>query len=129
MRTDIQLYNEALDYAKNGNWQIASSLLFKAIDLNAQEAEYYSLLGVCCLGLGSALDAIDQFRIAYNLNPTDPLLQPYIPLLILGVSISFRDTDTDFPPPSGSRVPQEPSPFDFPFGAEALPDEGFSTSP
>jgi len=127
MRTDIQLYNQALDYAKYGNWQLASSLLFKAIDLNDREAEYYSLLGVCHLGLGSPFDAIDQFRIAYNLNPKDSLLQPYILLLILGVRTLLRDKD--LPPSSGPCVPREPHPLLPTSGAEAVPDDGISTIP
>ena len=72
MRLDIQLYNQALDYAKEGQWHESERLLVQAIGLNPQEAEYHSLLAVAFLGLGLTSRAIAQLRMAHELNPSDP---------------------------------------------------------
>uniref|UniRef100_A0A832M3G3 Tetratricopeptide repeat protein n=1 Tax=Oscillatoriales cyanobacterium SpSt-402 TaxID=2282168 RepID=A0A832M3G3_9CYAN len=127
MREDIQLYNQALDHAKQGQWQESETLLLQAIQLNSQEAEYYSLLAVSLLGLGLISRAIAYLRMAYKLNPSDPLLQHHILLLILGGS----DTPLhfDIPPNTDSYVPTRPKPFTPSFGAEALPDQGISDIP
>jgi Flp pilus assembly protein TadD len=77
MRADIESYNQALDYAKAGLWSPAEVFLVKAIDLNPEEAEYHSLLGVVRLGLGMKRLAMQHFQDAYYLNCQDPLLQHY----------------------------------------------------
>lgn len=127
MRLDIQLYNQALDYAKEGQWHKSEILLLQAIGLNSQEAEYHSLLAVAFLGLGLTSRVIEQLRIAYELDPSDPLLQHHLPLLILGGSGSSPGFDT--PPDTGSRVPTPPQPFTPNIGAETLPDQGISEIP
>ncbi len=127
MRKDIELYNQALDHAKQGQWHESETLLLQAIGLNSQEAEYQSLLAVSFLGLGLKSQAIEQLKIAYELKPTDPLLQPYMRLLILGGGDPSSGFDT--PPNNGSYVPVKPKPFMPSFGAEALPDQGTSEIP
>lgn len=127
MRLDIQLYNQALDYVKEGQWHESEMLLVQAIGLNSQEAEYHSLLAVAFLGLGLTSRAIEQLRMAHELNPSDPLLQHHLPLLILGGNDSSSGFDT--PPDSGSRVPSPPKPSTPNVGAETLPDQGVSKIP
>lgn len=123
MREDILYYNQALDYTKEGHWSMAKPLLLKAIALNPGEAEYYSLLGVVHLGLDERALAIQQFRIACAINAKDPLLQSFMPLLILG------DKDSDMPPDIKSPVPRKPYPSSPSTELEALPDHGISNIP
>ena len=138
MQKHIVYYNQALDYAKEGLWLEAESLLEQAISLESQVAEYHSLLAVVYLGLKKRRPAIVQLRLAYQLNVQDPLLQEWMALLILGHA--DQPDDKDEPPGSaplgrgGSKDPRPPFPPNpYPFtpseGAEALPDNGSSQTP
>ncbi|MBF2004656.1 hypothetical protein ACF3DV_05815 [Chlorogloeopsis fritschii PCC 9212] len=99
MRQDIELYNQALDSGKEGAWADVILILRKALEINDSEAEYHSLMGVACLGLELKDLAIHHFRQANKLNPSDPLLAHYLPLL----------HDDDDPP--STRIPRSPYPF------------------
>jgi tetratricopeptide (TPR) repeat protein len=117
MGKDIELYNQALDYGKEGIWADVILLLHQALKINDSEAEYYSLMGVAYLGLETKDLAIYNFRQAYKLNPLDPLLAHYLPFL----------NDDDYPP--FADIPRSPNPLTPSTAAEAEPDNGVSKIP
>ncbi|MFQ4146554.1 hypothetical protein [Chlorogloeopsis sp. ULAP02] len=113
MRQDIELYNQALDSGKEGAWADVILILRKALEINDSEAEYHSLMGVACLGLDLKDLAIYHFRQANKLNPCDPLLAHYLPLL-----------NDDDPPTTG--MPRSPYPSMPSAGAEIEFDDGMN---
>ncbi|MDM9384273.1 hypothetical protein QUB80_26715 [Chlorogloeopsis sp. ULAP01] len=111
MRQDIELYNQALDSGKEGAWADVILILRKALEINDSEAEYHSLMGVACLGLDLKDLAIYHFRQANKLNPRDPLLAHYLPLL---------NNDDDSPT---IGIPRSPYPLMLDTGTEVKFDE------
>jgi len=117
MRQDFQLYNQALDFGKEGAWADVILLLREALEINGSEAEYYSLIGVAYLGLELRDLARYHFRQAYKINRFDPLIAHYLP---------FLDDDDDRP---HADILRSPHPFTPSAATEAKPDNGVSEIP
>jgi len=70
-------YRRAQEYMKKGNWSQAVQELKDAIKLEADKAEYHSLLGLAYLHQQYAGMAKVYLRQALKLNPQDPIALKY----------------------------------------------------
>jgi hypothetical protein len=139
MRKDIELYNTALDFAEKGDWKSTIAHVYPAISLEADEAEYHSLLAVAYLGcrarripvaqINPALDA-DQsdfviytklarqaFYNAFLIDPGDCLLGSYMSWLF-GHGSDHNNSPPDDNPLHPDRAPK-PSPPNLPMSDTA----------
>jgi hypothetical protein len=134
MREDIELYNRALDFAREGDWKSTISHVYRAIAVEADEAEYHSLLAVAYLGcqalripvaqINPELDADrsdfaiytklarQAFYNAFLIDPGDCLLGSYMSWLF-NDGLDHNDSPSDDNPPDPDRAPK-PSPPNLP---------------
>jgi hypothetical protein len=134
MRADIRLYNTALDCAQIGDWKAAIAAIYQAIALEADEAEYHSLLAVAYLGCRAQRIPVAQinpsihkdqsdfatytklarraFYNAFLIDPGDPLLDSYMSWLFGSAPGNDRPPPND-QHPNPDRAPK-PSPPDSP---------------
>lgn len=72
-----EYYNMGLDYFQNKEFYKARDMLEKAVELDPENAEYYTFLGMCYAASSEDYEAnyqaaLKAFRKAAELNPDDP---------------------------------------------------------
>ena len=70
--SDIDLYNQGLDYYNQNEYQKSIKKFSKAIDLNSDDPDYFKLRGWANYFLDKYEQAIEDLSKAINLNSDDP---------------------------------------------------------
>jgi hypothetical protein len=91
MREDIRLYNIALLYAQAGNWPATIARLYQAIDLEANEAAYHSLLAVSYLGCRAMEIPVAQTKPAVHSSSAELCRSMDMPPSLFNANVG--DTD------------------------------------
>ena len=71
--SDIDLYNQGLEYYEQKEYQKSIKKFSKAIDLNSDDPDYFKLRGWANYFLDKYEQAIEDLSKAINLNSDDPM--------------------------------------------------------